>query len=352
MDPLRVVVVGAGRRGKGAWIPVTQALPDTTLVAVCSRGAPRGKEAAEEANVPWFSDVEKMLDELEPNILVTAVRSPDMPDVTLPALERGVSVINETPIAETLEVADRMIETAKRTGAKLEVAENFYRAPEERLKGKMIAEGVFGKIWRTFNDHRTHNYHAVSILRSYIGFDVPIRQVTGWEQAAPVEEHLFRGSPVQEERARHSVIDFLGGALGIHSFSSYTAGSPIRGRIGHYGFYAERGMAVGSELTLLTGSDSSEILQVERTMEEIGGQQVLKSIHAGEWSWENPYEEYGISEGHVALASIMEGVVQAIREDAEPEYGSWNGRVDREVDLAITQSQEAGNIPIELGGKR
>ena len=189
MQPLRVALVGVGRRGTGVWLPVIRALRDSaTLVAVGNRGASRGKDAADSAGAPWFTDVETLLKEAQPQILVAAVNPPEIPNVSLPALERGVSVITETPLAPTLEDADRMIEAAKESGALLEVAENFYRAPAERLKGAMIAEGVFGWVWRTFNDHRTHNYHAASIIRSYIGFDVPVRRVTGWQQVFPTAE--------------------------------------------------------------------------------------------------------------------------------------------------------------------
>ena len=349
MQPLRVALVGVGRRGTGVWLPVIGALRDrATLVAVGNRGAPRGKDAADSAGAPWFTDVETLLKEAQPQILVAAVNPPEIPNVSLPALEQGVSVITETPLAPTLEDADRMIEAAEKSGALLETAENFYRAPAERLKGAMIAEGVFGRVWRTFNDHRTHNYHAVSIIRSYIGFDVPVRRVTGWQQVFPTAEHRFRDRTVQEERARHAVLEFEGGALGFHAFSSLSLGSPIREGVRTTGFYAERGMSVGEELTLLTGEDSAETLRMERTMVEADGKEVLKEIRAGDWRWENPYAECGVPEGHVALASALDRMIAAVREGGQPEYGAWNGRVDREVDLAITRSQEMGNVPVEL----
>ncbi len=349
MEPLKIAVVGAGRRGTGVWIPVAQALNDrATLVAICNRGAPRGKEAAENASVPHFTNVETMLTDIEPHIVVAAVKASDMLDVSLPTLERGISIIHETPIAATLEEADRFIETAHKSGAHLEVAENFYRMPVERLKGHMLAEGVFGNVWRSFNDHRTHNYHAISMIRSYIGFDIPIKRVTGWQQHAPVAEHQFRNNPIQQERARHAVIEFENGALGFHGFSSLSLGSPIRDKGKHTGFYAERGMAFGDDLTLLTDPDQTQSLTIERTMETVNGQKILKSVHAGDWSWHNPYFEHGIPENHVALASTLDKLIQAICENKQPEYGARNGRVDREVDLAITQSHEAGNIPIEL----
>jgi predicted dehydrogenase len=186
------------------------------------------------------------------------------------------------------------------------------------------------------------------MVRSYIGFDVPVKRVTGWQQQASVAEHAFRDRMVMEERARHAVLEFENGALGFHGFSSIALGSPIRGLGRLTGFYAEKGMAFGDEMSLLTGPDTTETLNVERTVREVGGREVLKSVKAGDWVWENPYFEHGVSETHVALASTLDEMIRAVREGGEPEYGAWNGRVDREVDLAITRSHEAGNVPVEL----
>jgi predicted dehydrogenase len=78
----------------------------------------------------------------------------------MPILERGISLVTETPIAARLNQADAMIAKAKETGAKLEVAENLYRVPQERLKRKMILESVFGQVWRAQNDNRTAVYEV------------------------------------------------------------------------------------------------------------------------------------------------------------------------------------------------
>ena len=64
-----------------------------------------------------------------------------------------------------------MIASAQENDTKLEVNENYYRVPTERIKRKMILAGVFGKVNVAYNDFRGHGYHGIGLIRSYVGFD-------------------------------------------------------------------------------------------------------------------------------------------------------------------------------------
>lgn len=348
MDKLNIAMVGIGRRGSTGWLPVINALEDQVkLVAVCNTGAPRGEEMASKYQVNWFKNVEKMLDETRPDIVSIAVTPSQTHIVAKSVLERGISLITETPIASALSDADMMIDLAKQSGAKIEVAENLYRAPQERLKRQLILDGVFGKVWRAQNDNRTHNYHAVSLIRSYIGFDEPIENVIGVNGDFPVENHLFRGNPINRERTSHAIIKFSNGAWGFHNFSSLTFGSPLRNRSSTF-FFAERGMGWDNELIIYEDEAKAKTLKIERISCHIDGVEVLDKLIAGEFVWDNPFKKYKLSEGQVSLASELMSLVKAVRDNVEPEYGALNGRLDREVDLAINKSHSEGNIPVKI----
>ncbi|MBC8233014.1 Gfo/Idh/MocA family oxidoreductase [bacterium] len=348
MEKLRIAMIGAGRRGAGGWLPVITTFEDQLeLVAVCNTGNPRGEEAANKYHTRWYTHLEQMLDQENPDLVAIAVNPAQTHAVAMPILERGVSLVTETPLAAQLEQADAMIAKARETGAKLEVAENLYRVPPERLKRKMILAGVFGQVWRSQNDNRTHNYHAVSLIRSYIGFDVPIVSVIGVQGEFSTAQHLYRGQPTNRERSRHAILKFANGALGFHSFTSLSFGSPLRGRSSTF-FYAERGMGWDNELILLTGESENRVLKIERVTCEVDGQQVLDKMVAGEFVWDNPFTSYKLSDGQISIASELMSIVEAVREDKEPEYGALNGRIDREVDLAISRSHEQGNVPLQL----
>jgi predicted dehydrogenase len=320
------------------------------LLAVCNTGAQRGEEQAKKYGVNCYTDVQKMLDKEKPDFVAIIINPAQTHVVAKAVLERGISMITETPVASTLEDADMLIELAKEKGAHLEVAENLYRMPSERIKRELILNGVFGKVWRGHNNSRTHNYHAVSLVRSYIGFDVPIKRVIGVEGQNPVQPHEYRGSSADTERSRHAIFFFENGALGFSHFTSLTFGSPLRG-VNSTEFYGEKGMAVGEQLFVLKDGQTRHPINISRVTCNVDGMEVLDKFVADtepEVVWENPFRNYKLSDGMITIASELASIMKAVREDVEPEYGAVNGRIDRQMDLAISESQRNGNVPVEV----
>lgn len=77
----------------------------------------------------------------------------------------------ETPIADELSQADKIIRIATEQKLHVEVAEQFHRRPTEQIKLKLIEAAVFGRIYLSFNDclgHGYHGYHGVRVMRSYL----------------------------------------------------------------------------------------------------------------------------------------------------------------------------------------
>ena len=351
MDKLNVAVVGAGRRASGAWLPTVDLLDDQlNLVAVCNIGASRGEEQANKYGVKWYTNVDKMLDEQKPDFVAVIVNPAQAHIVSKAVLERGISVVTETPIASSVEDADMLIALAKEKGAYIETAENLYRMPSERIKRELILNGVFGKIWRGHNNSLTHDYHAVSLVRSYIGFDVKIKRVIGIEGNFQVAEHNYRGSSVNRENTCHETYFFENGALGFSHFTNLTWGSPLRG-INSTEFYGEKGMAVGDKIFILKGDDDKQQINIQRLTCNVGGMDVLDKFVADtdpEIAWDNPFKKYKLNDGLITIASELASIMKSVRENVEPEYGGMNGRIDRQIDLAISQSHKEGNVPIEI----
>ena len=351
MDKLNVAVVGAGRRAAGSWLPTIDVMDDQlNLLAVCNTGASRGEEQAKKYGVNWYSDARKMLDKEKPDF-VAIITNPGQTHIVAQAvLERGISMITETPVASTLEDADMLIQLAKEKGAHIEVAENLYRMPSERIKRELILNGVFGRIWRGHNNSQTHNYHAVSLVRSYIGFDVPIKRVIGVQGENPVQPHEYRGNTADRERSRHAIFFFENGALGFSNFTSLTFGSPLRG-VNSTEVYGEKGMAVGQQLFVLKDGQTRHPINVKRVTRNVDGMEVLDKFVADtdpEVVWDNPFSNYKMSDGMITIATELASVMKAVRDDVEPEYGALNGRIDRQIDLAISESHKNGNAPVEI----
>ena len=351
MDKLNVAVVGAGRRSAGGWLPTIDLLKDQlNLVAVCNTGASRGEEQANKYGVKWYKNVEEMLDKEKIDFVAVIINPAQNHIVSKAILERGIGVITETPLAITVEDCDMLINLAKEKNAHIEVAENLYRMPSERIKRELILSGIFGKIWRGHNNSLTHDYHAVSLVRSYIGFDVPIKRVIGIETNFHVEKHDYRGSMVDNESTCYDVYFFENGALGFSHFTNLTWGSPLRG-INSTEFYGEKGMAVGDKISILLDEKTKKQININRLTCNVEGMDVLDKFVADtdpEIVWDNPFKNYKINDGLITIASELASIMKSVKEKVEPEYGAFNGRIDRQIDLAVSESNKKGNVPIDI----
>ena len=93
----------------------------------------------------------------------------------------------ETPIAPTRAMADVMIAAADRNRVALEIAENYYRQPVERLKSAVIAAGAIGTVSRLHRIFHEGGYHGMSLLRHHAGGEPT--SVLGIAHESPVMAH-------------------------------------------------------------------------------------------------------------------------------------------------------------------
>ena len=178
--PLRLAIIGTAKRSDYLYGPLIKALPDEVeLVAVWGRRADSVERLGKSLGVPAFTDLDRLMRETAPEIGVASVNYHANGEVGLMAVEAGLHVLLETPIAHKLSQADAIIAAAHERGLKIEIAEQFHRRPLEQIKLKLIASGLFGRVHTAFNDFAGHGYHGVSVLRSYLGFDAKPLQVTG-----------------------------------------------------------------------------------------------------------------------------------------------------------------------------
>jgi predicted dehydrogenase len=315
--------------------------------------------------------MDKLVQETAPEMGVVSVAYPANGQVGLMAVEHGLHVLLETPIAHKLSEADAIIKVAKRKGLKIEVAEQFHRRPLEQIKLKLIESGLFGRVHTSFNDFAGHGYHGVSVLRSYLGFDAKPVQVRGAVRKYPLAAHWSRladtrGSRVETQE--HGLVEFEGGQLGIYHWTDVGYDSALRWWRSSR-FLAEKGMGitvgvglnVQEWLTLLSpGGEAPRFITLERRWERVdGGALIAMVAHTGDpdipiVSWENPFrplvQGHGVQwhDDEIGVAGCLMSLIHAVRDDSQPTYGPQQARLDQEIVLAIRQSSLEGGRPVRL----
>jgi len=370
--PIRVALIGTSRRSDYLYGPIVAALPEQVeLVSIWGRSADSARRLSESLGVPWYTDMEKLMRETTPQIGIVSVNYSANGEVGLMAVENGLHVLLETPIAHKLSEADAIIKAASQADLKIEIAEQFHRRPLEQIKLALLASGLFGQVYSSFNDFAGHGYHGISVMRSYLGFDAQPLQVTGLVRQYELGEHWSRlgnKTSVRPETQEHALIDFAGGRIGIFHWTSVGYDAPLRWWRSSR-FLAEKGMGitvgvgldVDERLALLApGGEAPHFIHVERRWERIdGGALVAMVAHTGDPNlpivrWDNPFRP--AKQGHgqqwhddeIGVAGCLLSLVDAINNNQEPSYGPHQGRLDQELILAIRMSSNQGGAPVQI----
>jgi predicted dehydrogenase len=370
-EPIRVAIIGTAARSSHLYGPLVRALPDVQLVAIWGRSQDSARRLGERLEVPWYTDLDRLIRETAPQVGVVSVAYPANGEIGLMAVEHGLHVLLETPIAHDLREADAIIAAAQRRNLIIEVAEQFHRRPLEQIKLELLASGLFGRVYTSFNDFAGHGYHGISVLRSYLGFDAKPVQVTGAVRTYPLAPHWSRLQNIygpRDETEEHGIITFEDGRLGIFHWTSVGYDSPLRWWRSSR-FLAEKGMGitvgvgldVQEKLSLLApGGEAPQFITLERRWERVdGGALVAIVAHTGDPAlpvvqWDNPFKPatqgYGVQwhDDEIGVAGCVMSLVDAVRTNTEPTYGALQGRLDQELILAIRQSSANGGEPVPL----
>ncbi len=243
---LRVAIIGTAARASYMYGPIIAALPELELVAVWGRSEASAQRTGANLGVPAYTDLDRLIRETSPDIGVVAVTYDANGEVGLMAVEHGLHVLLETPIAHDLDDADAIIAAAQQRGLKIEVAEQFHRRPLEQIKLKLINSGIFGRIYSSFNDFAGHGYHGMSVMRSYLGFSDRPTRVSGIVRDYPACGGTFARygeMKARQETQEHGIVEWADGRVGIFHWTNVGYDSPLRWWRSSR-FLAEKGMGI------------------------------------------------------------------------------------------------------------
>jgi predicted dehydrogenase len=371
-EPIRIAIIGTSARSDYLYGPLIQKIPEQVeLVSVWGRSVESAKRLGESLGVPWYTDLDQLIRETAPSIGVVSVAYHANGQVGLMAVEHGLHVLLETPIAHRLDEADAIIHAATRLGRKVEVAEQFHRRPREAIKLKLLDSGLFGRVYSSFSDFAGHGYHGISVMRSYLGFDARPVRVTGMGGQYDLAAHWSRLAGTRGPRTEaqeHGLITFDDGRIGVFHWTSIGYDSALRWWRSSR-FLAEKGMGVtlhdGTNvqevLTLLaSGGEASRTITLQPRRERTDGGQIYgMTAHTGDpeqpiVSWEAPVipmvKGHGVQleDDDLAVMGCLLSLVNAVRTDTAPTYGAQQARLDQELTLAIQYSARHDGEPVNL----
>ena len=147
MKKIRVGVIGCGSIAKYRHLPEYQVNPNVELTAVCDINQQRAIETAEKYGVLFYTDYKELLKSGKVDAVSVCTPNYLHAPITIDALEAGLHVLCEKPMATSKEEAEAMIAAAEKNGKKLMIGHNQRFVPSHQKARQLIANGEVGKIY-------------------------------------------------------------------------------------------------------------------------------------------------------------------------------------------------------------
>jgi UDP-N-acetylglucosamine 3-dehydrogenase len=154
---LRVGVIGTGAIAKYRHLPEYAAREDVEIVALCDIIKEKADKLAVRYGVESvYTDYKQMIENEELDAVSVCTPNYLHAEISIFALNHGLHVLVEKPMATSLDEANAMIEAAKKQERVLMVGQNQRLAPMHVLAKEIIESGMLGKV----NTFRTVFGHA------------------------------------------------------------------------------------------------------------------------------------------------------------------------------------------------
>ena len=365
MSRLKYALIGHGRRG-AAHLSTAATLKDTfEVVAVCDAHPESAEAGAARLGVKAYTDVRKLVDEISPDVCDVVVPAPLHHIVSCYLSRCGISHNVETGLAPTLGLMDMMITDAAENGVKLQTSENFPFVPVEQFVCKLIQKGAIGKVHKCYRLFSTTGYHGLAAIRCRM--DAVPKAVSSIGHTMPVVPYIDRAKrDYNQENLEFYAVDFDNGGIGIAMVGNKN-GCLGRNKLIGFETCGERGTIItngnqgasgGETVNVCTDADLTENAGRAQTYEfqrEYRENGTLGRIFVelppslgGTIAWVNPYQHTALPESGISLATMLEGIARAVREDTQPLWTGEMGRADQEMVIAAHRSIQTNRQPIQL----
>lgn len=144
---LKVGVIGCGSISQYRHLPEYEANPYVQIVAVCDSNKKRAKEIANKYGVNMYTDYNELINCEELDAVSVCTPNDLHASISIVALQSGIHVLCEKPMATSKKDAEMMIEAAEKSGKKLMIGHNQRFVTSHQKAKQLIENGEIGKIY-------------------------------------------------------------------------------------------------------------------------------------------------------------------------------------------------------------
>ncbi|MEM7531776.1 MAG: Gfo/Idh/MocA family oxidoreductase [Chloroflexota bacterium] len=149
--PIRVGIVSTSWWADDAHIPAFQSHPQAEVVALCGRSRANAETMAAKYDIPnVFTDYRDMIRDGKLDAIDIAAPDDQHYEMTMAALDAGLHVLCEKPLALNADHAREMFEKAEANGVKHMVFLTWRWMPHHRYLQQLVSDGYIGECYQAF----------------------------------------------------------------------------------------------------------------------------------------------------------------------------------------------------------
>lgn len=358
MGKYHFIIIGSGWRSL-YYVRIAKAMPDILrLDAMYCRTQEKADKMAEEFSIHTTTSIEECVG-YKPDFAVVAVNKTSICDVSIEWMDRGITVLSETPAAldmDSLKKLYRYHMSDDKTDKKQVVAEQYREYPYNKARIKLVNSGVLGDI-SCLNISLAHEYHGFSLIRAYLGIKPDENYtVSGKIYEFTTTQTLTRYDKFTDGRTAPkkrcvAAFEFESGKVAWYDFDSEQYRSPIRKNM--IKVQGVRGELINNELYYLdennVGRKETIVTDINKVMTGNGNPNLaqvneIKKIAFGDKILYEPvWGLRGLSEDETAIATLMCKTAEYSRGQALPPYSLENALADAYASILLDEAVRTSN---------
>ena len=343
--PVRFLVVGTGWRAR-FFFRLARQLEEVDLAGVVVHETCTTEEAESLWHAPAYTSLENALVDQKPEFVVVSVPRTVAPDITFEVVEAGLPVLLETPPASDLEGMRELWGAVGTTGL-VQVAEQYPLYPGHVARLDLVKRGVIGQP-TSVQVSSTHGYHAIALMRSYLGAGFRPATVRASSFESPLVNPSAKSgwtgdSAAHEAETIIATVDF-GAGVGLYDFTTNQWHNQLRARRivvrGSQGEIVDDLVyGLADERTFI----SSPLIRRQLGYDlDLDGYDTDHISFNGDIVYRNPYTGGRLADDELAVASLLSAMARWCRQEGPPPYPLAEGCQDHLISLAIDASLKSG----------
>lgn len=342
----RYGIVGSGWRSR-FFLHLAGLMPERFgVTGVVTPRPERREQLTVEWGVPAFGSIAELVGHDRPDFVIVAVPWAVTPEATRELVTMGIPVLAETPPAPD---GEGMRELWRDVGASglVQVAEQYALLPGHAARLALVREGIIGQP-TSVQVSSTHLYHAVSLIRLFLGVMFEPAEVHARAFTAPLADPLSPGGWSRDGTPKEATttiasVDF-GGRMGLYDFTDNQWWNPLRTR--RIVIRGSNGELVDDRVVRLldpTTPVTSEIIRRQTGIDlNLEGFDLDHVSFDGRVIYRNAYAGARLSDEEIAIATMLDRMGDWTRHEGRPPYPLADACQDHLIGLAIGDSVKSG----------